>query len=106
MGRTQSSSFPSVLHFAIMANRTDLVSLLLDFGADIEAADSIYGNSLHLATCYRIGTENQTEMVELLLTHGANPNASIVNSNGVILRTPTVEFFRRLFKFSVSSKKV
>ncbi|KAI6176910.1 SOCS box domain-containing protein [Aphelenchoides bicaudatus] len=103
IGRTQSSSFPSVLHFAIMANRLDMVKILLKFGANVEVADSIYGNALHLSACYRIGTENQSEMVKLLLEHGSNPNALIVNSNGAKLRTPTVEFFRRLYKFSIES---
>lgn len=85
-----------------MSSDIEMVKLLLDFGADITVADSIYGNALHLATCYRIGTENQSQMIELLLSRGADPNANnVVNSHGTILRTPVHEFFRRLFKFSV-----
>jgi ankyrin repeat protein len=102
LGKTQTNSFPSALHFAIMSGNIEMVTLLLNYGADMTIADSIYGNALHLCTCYRIGTENQAQMVELLLKRGANPNAIIKNAHGATLRTPIEEFFRRLYKFSVS----
>lgn len=101
IGKTQSNSFPSALHFAIMSGNIEIVTLLLDHGADMTIADSIYGNALHLATCYRIGSSTQIELVQLLLSRGSDPNAKVLNSHGVLLRTPVVEFFRRLYKFSV-----
>jgi ankyrin repeat protein len=85
-----------------MSGNTEIVKLLLEYNADPHTCDAIYGNALHLATCFRIGSQNHAELVKLLLINGADPNRGVVNSNGVMLRSPVVEYFRRLYKHSVS----
>jgi uncharacterized damage-inducible protein DinB len=60
----------TALHGAIAGKRTEIVSVLLDHGADPEAADSQGNTALHLAA-----HEGVFEIVELLLRRGVNLHA-------------------------------
>ena len=58
------------LHEAAEAGRTDIVQLLLDAGADVEASDKYGRTPLHTACEF-----GNTTTVQLLLEQGADPNA-------------------------------
>lgn len=60
----------TALHGAIAGRRTEIVSFLLDRGADPEAVDSGGNTALHLAV-----HEGTPEIVEVLLQQGVNINA-------------------------------
>lgn len=64
------SDYP-LLHLACKAGRIEKADLLLERGADIDAVDSVNGNTcIHLAA---LG--GQAEMIERLLQHGADIDA-------------------------------
>lgn len=98
-----SLRYPPVLHFAVMAGNLEMVQLLIDYGADMHSPNGIYGNALHLATCFRLDDPLNYKMVELLLQNGADVNRAVVNPHGVPIRPPAVEFFRRLYKYEVET---
>jgi ankyrin repeat protein len=58
------------LHLAAQEGNQELVELLLDKGADIDAQDQYHFTPLHLASY-----EGRLEVVQTLLTKGANKNA-------------------------------
>ncbi len=61
------------LHIAILTNRPDMVSLLLQHGADAEARNWVYEpNSTPLTMAMALG---RTEIMRALLAGGADPNA-------------------------------
>lgn len=69
---TESDGFPSLLA-ALAANRVDrydIVELLLRFGADLQQRGVNDYTALHYAAA-----GNDVRMVELLLSHGADPTA-------------------------------
>jgi ankyrin repeat protein len=61
-----------------MFNQTDIVRLLLDHGAEVNARNSWNFTALHNAVAH-----NQTKIVVLLLRRGADVNAA-TNGNGQI----------------------
>ncbi|KAF6222560.1 hypothetical protein HO133_000605 [Letharia lupina] len=71
-----SESFPESLltakplHIAASEGNSDVVLMLLDYGASIDCVDGEYATPLHHAA-----SNGQTAMVKLLLDSGANPNA-------------------------------
>lgn len=62
---------PPALYYAVVDQKLDIATVLLEHGAEIDAGPSQF-DPLHAA----IDTKN-TAMVELLLDHGANPNRRI-----------------------------
>jgi len=68
--KSQNEMANTALHGAIAGKRTEIVSLLLDRGADPEATDSQGNTALHLAA-----HEGSPEIVDTLLRHGVNVNA-------------------------------
>ncbi|RXM32729.1 Unconventional myosin-XVI [Acipenser ruthenus] len=64
----------TLLHMACASGYRDVVSLLLENGADPQIADNNYWTPLHLAAKY-----GQTSIVNQLLKHFANPN--LLNCN-------------------------
>lgn len=70
---------PSPLDIAIISGRHDIVKLLIEFEADVNAgSNTTIGQPLHTALTQRI--ENKREIVKILLDSGANPN-SVITSN-------------------------
>lgn len=70
---------PSPLDIAMISGRADIVRLLIEFDADVNAGtQTTIGQPLHTALTQRI--ENKREIVKLLLEAGANPN-SLQTSN-------------------------
>lgn len=71
-----SESFPESLltakplHIAASEGNSDIVLMLLDYGASIDCVDGEYATPLHHAA-----SNGQTAIVRLLLDSGANPNA-------------------------------
>jgi ankyrin repeat protein len=73
----------SALHRSASYNRKDLVELLLDQRANINAKDQ-YGNTpLHRAV-----SQKNKDMVKLLVERGANANA-----RNVLRRTPLYDYW-------------
>lgn len=65
---------PSPIDIAIISGRHDIVKLLIEFDADLNAGfNTTIGQPLHTALTQRI--ERKLEIVRLLLEHGANPNS-------------------------------
>ncbi|KAM7407255.1 hypothetical protein PAMA_003131 [Pampus argenteus] len=64
----------TLLHIACASGYRDVVSVLLDSGADPNPADNNFWTPLHLAAKY-----GQTSIVSQLLKHGANP--TLLNCN-------------------------
>ncbi len=95
------------LHRAVLARRADLVSLLLERGANIEALDAEGKSSLALAVTasgYGGQTEGSEEIFTLLLAKGANPNAKI--ERGDLLSFAVERGNADLVRALLSSKKV
>lgn len=65
---------PSPLDIAIISGRQDIVRLLIDYDADVNAgSESTIGQPLQTALTQKI--DNKYKIVELLLDNGANPNS-------------------------------
>ena len=95
------------LHRAVLARRADLVSLLLERGANIEALDAEGKSPLALAVTasgYGGQTEGNEEIFTLLLAKGANPNAKI--ERGDLLSFAVERGNADLVRALLSSKKV
>ena len=60
------------LHRAVEGGHVRIVELLLEWGADVNARNSVGTRPLHLAS--QEANEGETEMLELLLKAGANIN--------------------------------
>jgi ankyrin repeat protein len=60
----------TALHSASLAGHLDLVNLLIECGADVNAGGGYYGHPL-LAACFH----HQYEIVKALVEHGADVNA-------------------------------
>ena len=67
----------SPLHLAVMTGNMDMILLLLNHGADVNAKEVSGKTPLHRAVDF---SNDKTEIVKLLLEHGANPYASAVFS--------------------------
>jgi len=68
-----SLTYPSGYNNPLPKDYVDIVSLLLERGADVNAVSGA-GTPLHLAAAYKPGT---AEVIELLIKHGADVNATI-----------------------------
>lgn len=65
---------PSPLDIALISGRADIIKLLIEFDADVNAGShTTIGQPLHTALTQRI--ENKHEIVRLLLESGADPNS-------------------------------
>lgn len=76
-GFSSSSGLGTPLHRAVLTGRADLVSLLLERGANIEAPDSQGRTPLAvsiMSSSYNGNAEGGSEIASLLLAKGANPN--------------------------------
>jgi hypothetical protein len=68
-GITKKFGIEYPLEGAILSGRTDVTEYLIKHGADINAVNSLGSKPIHLAV-----SQNNKEMVALLLARGANPN--------------------------------
>jgi uncharacterized protein len=68
----------SALHFAAQDQRPDIIKVLVDAGANLEAMDSFGNTALNRATFY---SQGKGETILMLLGLGANPNNE--NNHGV-----------------------
>ncbi|KAI0543914.1 hypothetical protein F4679DRAFT_592167 [Xylaria curta] len=68
------------LHFSVLQERTDIIDVLIQGGADINAPTAQGHTALHL--CF--AREGKTECLELLIDNGANVNAG--GPDGSVLR--------------------
>ena len=56
-------------------SKIELIQLLLDRNADVNAQDAQYGTALHAAAAAAAGSDNMAEIIQLLLDKGADVNA-------------------------------
>ena len=71
----KSIKWGSLLHWAVLLKNFELVKLLVENGADVNAIASTGETPLHYAVLVR-----DTEIINYLLQKGANPN--IANNKG------------------------
>ncbi|KAF3072244.1 Ankyrin-2 [Trichoderma lentiforme] len=77
----QGGPYGNALQTACHYGNSDLVSLLLAWGADVHAQGGAFTTALH-AACFtrpKEGEEGDIRMVQLLLDHGADVNATAKN---------------------------
>jgi ankyrin repeat protein len=74
--QSSGGSDQSTLHLAVFAQLEETIAYLLNKGADVNRRDSDGNTALHIAAMYC-----DSEMVDYLLQHGANP--AIVNKHGL-----------------------
>ena len=73
---THTEPFPEVLqtakplHIAAYKGHTDIIRMLLAYGASVDGEDGFFRTPLHFAAA-----NGHTSVVQLLLDTGANPNA-------------------------------
>ena len=70
----------TALHAAAFEGHTNTLALLVDAGSNLDAADHAGNTALNLAAANLADKSRALEIVELLLSHNANPNTS--NSTG------------------------
>lgn len=84
----------SLLHWAVLCNKSEMVKFLLKQGADINLRDYWSSASSILLACYHSNTD--AEIVRILLEYGANPNDvssendSVFDGNMRTLDTPLI----------------
>jgi len=77
-----------IMHYAVSRYRTgtdkrsDLVQLLVDAGADVNAASERRGTPLYIACSNGLESSVQSvKLVDMLLKHGADPNLTSPSSH-------------------------
>lgn len=89
----------NALHTAVLADRVDLVELLLHFKIDIDEMTDENCTSLMLACAENL--KNQNEIVSMLLKAGANPNAHAKDINYTApCFSPLIEYLRQQETFN------
>lgn len=81
---------PSPLHLAVRRGDTEVINLLLDAGADINCSTTLVGSVLHMACSEKIA--NRLEVLELLLSRGANPNIIVAGLDGSPILPPLGDY--------------
>lgn len=66
----EAYNFGTALHWAAMNGHTEVVRILADYGADLEASSDMLGTPLHAAT-----NRNRPDVIEVLIEHGAEVDA-------------------------------
>ncbi|KAK6014365.1 ankyrin repeat protein, partial [Ostertagia ostertagi] len=83
---------PSIIDIAVLKDDPELLKIIIDAGADVNAIHTYIGSALHLAACSVL--EHQYEILRLLLEAGADPNIQHRFDDGSQLKSPFVEYFR------------
>ncbi|VDM77632.1 unnamed protein product [Strongylus vulgaris] len=83
---------PSIIDIAVLKDDPELLKIIIDAGADINAVHTYIGSALHLAACSVL--QNQYDILRLLLEAGADPNMQHRFPDGSQLKSPFVEYFR------------
>lgn len=90
----------NALHTAVLADRVDLVELLLHFKIDIDEMTDENCTALMLA-CAESNLKNQKEIISMLLKAGANPNAHAKDINYTApCFSPLIEYLRQQETFN------
>ena len=79
------------LHEAIIFNNIEMVKILLQQGAEIEAKDQNSYTPLLFASYH-----NRIEIMEILLNHGANVHAKVTSFSNSLLYTAICQTIRNL----------
>ncbi|KAF2343677.1 Ankyrin repeat-containing domain, partial [Trinorchestia longiramus] len=77
---------PTPLHLAVRRGDIKVINLLLDHGADINSSTSLVGSVLHMACSEKV--HNRLEVIELLLSRGADPNIVVPGLDGSPILPP------------------
>ncbi|XGW18194.1 hypothetical protein V3C99_002649 [Haemonchus contortus] len=88
----KSYNKPSIIDIAVLKDDPQLLKIIIDAGADVNAIHTYIGSALHLAACSVL--EHQYEILRLLLEAGADPNIQHRFEDGSQLKSPFVEYFR------------
>lgn len=91
-------NFPTPLHRAVASDNPEIVTLLINAGAIIDAQDEQSKTPLHIATA-----SNKTKMVELLLSLGANTELKD-NEGRTALHIATIYRFINIVGLLLNSK--
>ncbi|CAJ0597305.1 unnamed protein product [Cylicocyclus nassatus] len=83
---------PSVIDIAVLKDDPELLKIIIEAGADVNAVHTYIGTALHLAACSVL--QNQYDILRLLLEAGADPNIQHQFPDGSSLKSPFVEYFR------------
>ncbi|EAY10299.1 hypothetical protein TVAG_491560 [Trichomonas vaginalis G3] len=75
----------TALHTSIFENQIDIAKDFISYGSDIEAKVSLAGRPLNFAV-----SNNNTAMVELLVSHGANVNINDPKNDFSLLHIATI----------------
>lgn len=81
---------PTPLDLAILKGDIEIVRLLVDNEANLDASSPIIGSPLHMA-CSE-GIPNRLEILKLLLEAGANPNLVIIGEDGSPIKPALGEY--------------
>lgn len=86
----ESYNKPTPLDLAILKGDVEMVRLMLDNNANLDASSPIIGSPLHMA-CSE-GIPNRLEIIKLLLEKGANPNLVIVGEDNAPIKPALGEY--------------
>ncbi|XP_049824534.1 putative ankyrin repeat protein RF_0381 isoform X2 [Aethina tumida] len=68
---------PSPLDLAVLKGDPKIVQLLIQSGSNVNSSSPIFGSPLHVASVDNV--PNRYEIIEMLLTAGADPNLKVYN---------------------------
>jgi ankyrin repeat protein len=94
----------SLLHWAVLRNKAEMVEFLLKQGADINLRDYWSSASPILLACYHSDTD--AEIVRILLNNGANPNDLATENDSVLEGNRRTPFTPLIVAASNSLEKV
>jgi ankyrin repeat protein len=92
--QNENGYFP--IHAAVGYGRLQLVRMLIEYNADIEARIKFEGGPLHQAAS-RADINDQVGIMQLLLDHGANPNAGDNNGSTPLHQSSWEEYSERYY---------
>ncbi len=93
------------LHNAASAGRVEVAALLIEHGADVNARENYKETPLHKAASgYRSNSKKAIQIIELLLSNGADANEKTVSGVTLLQRYPSEAIRAMLRKYGAQPK--